>query len=93
MTKELYVDKVPLGKSFGVNSMYLPLGIMIMDARFCNRILAFKKGESYNELNWRGEVDWVWQDTKEEIERDIERNPHLHPAIKENLLFNLNMGE
>jgi hypothetical protein len=71
-------------------SVYTPVGIQRIDARFCKRIQAFKRGESFTERDWRGDVEQVWADTHESLKKDIEENPHLHKDIKANLLFNLN---
>ena len=85
-------------------SFYTPEGIRRMDTLFCNRIRACKRGEPFTEYAmcyWsvfskkpkhepRREVERVWKDTKKSLTKDIKDNPHLHPKIKENLLFNLN---
>jgi hypothetical protein len=86
--EKMYVDQA--GWEHGVvSSCYLPEGVRRMDTLFANRIMAFGKGESFTQRNWRGDVEWVWVDTEESIRRDINENPHLHPEIKKNLLYNL----
>ena len=81
-----------------ISSFYTPEGIRRIDARFIHRIQAFLDGKSFTEYSYnysfkppKREVEQVWTDTHESLKKDIEENPHLHPKIKENLLFNLNM--
>jgi hypothetical protein len=88
---------------FQFSAFYTPEGIRRIDARFVKRIEAFKDGKSFTEYSYNysncrynggipeKEVEQVWTDTHESLKKDIEENPHLHPKIKENLLFNLNM--
>lgn len=87
-----------------IASFYTPEGIRRIDSRFCHRIRAFKRGESYTEYRWSywspysdepkrppmQVVEQVWTDTHESLTKDINDCPHLHSTIKENLLFNLN---
>lgn len=86
-----------------MSDFYTPDGIKQIDSRFCHRILAFQQGKSYMEYSWsywspysdepkrapRREVERVWTDTLASLSKDIIENPHLHPKIKENLLYNL----
>lgn len=105
MMEEIYQDQVMKQVHIcdrTISSFYTPTGIQKIDARFANRIQAFHKGESFTEYsnNYskarfndgqpKKEVEQVWTDTHESLKKDIEENPHLHPTIKENLLYNLN---
>ena len=99
-----YRDQAIQGFHPGIFSFYTPYGIQKLDTRFCNRIRAFKRGESFTEYAmcyWsvfsnkpkhepRKEVEYVWTDTYESLKKDIAECPHLHQDIKDNLLFNLN---
>lgn len=99
-----YVDQCGSGinvPGFQCNSFYTPDGIKKIDSRFCHRIWAFKEGKSYTEYSYSykdcarlqkpptREVEMVWTDTLASLSKDILENPHLHPRIKENLLYNL----
>ena len=86
-----------------ISSFYTPYGIQKLDTRYCNRIRAFQQGKTCTEYAWsywspysnepkrepRREIEHQWNDTYESIKKDIDEDPHLHPKIKENLLFNL----
>lgn len=98
---ELYRDYAGVQTSHvydrAISSILLPEGIRRLDTRFANRICAFKDGKSFTEYSYnysskppRKEVERIWADTYDSLKEDIERCPHLHPTIKENLLFNLN---
>jgi hypothetical protein len=83
-----------------ITSFYTPTGIKRIDTRFGNRIRSFGNGEPFIEYSYsysecragkppKREVEMIWSDSYESLKKDIEENPHLHPTIKENLLFNL----
>jgi hypothetical protein len=96
---ELYVDQAPKSTSFfdrRISSFYTPEGILRIDKRFMHRIMAFKEGKDFVEYSYsyshkppKKEVERIWSDTMESLTKDIKENPHLHPEIKANLLFNL----
>lgn len=105
LMEEIYRDQAFTGKlNFGVSAFYTSTGIQNLDSEFCKRIQAFKRGESYTKYYWSywsvwsdepkrppvQKVERVWTDTKKSLTKDITENPHLHPIIKENLLYNLN---
>jgi hypothetical protein len=100
MNPEIYRDQVIdsiIHPGMQMVSVYTPLGIQRIDNRFCKRIMSFKKKESFTEHSYnysfkppKKEIEQVWTDTYESLHNDIVNNPHLHPTIKENLLFNLN---
>lgn len=104
---EIYKDQAIHGISvpgFHFLSAYTPEGIRKLDTLFSRRVMAFKNEESYTEYSYnysecrygkppKKEVERIWTDTFETLSEDIQNNPHLHPIIKENLMFNLNNCE
>lgn len=89
---------------YHVLTAYTPEGIRKLDSLFCQRILAFRRNKPYIEYSWSywsplsdepkrppvKVVEKIYNDTKKTLKKDIRNNPHLHPIIKENLLYNLN---
>lgn len=92
LMEEMYVDQA-INQRRQLSYFYTPEGIRRMDTLLSNRIRAFGRRESFTQLDWRGGVEWVWEDTAKILRHDIRTNPHLHPKIKENLLFNLRRYE
>lgn len=79
-----------------VYNILLPRGIKKLDQRFTNRILAFGRNEIFTDYAYnysfsppKQEVEMVYDDTYEGLKKEITSDSHLHPIIKENLLFNL----
>jgi hypothetical protein len=99
--EKMYIDQSIENVSVydrNITSFYTPDGIRRIDARFCKRIQSFKSGEKYTEYSYnysfrppKKEVENEWNDTYDSLKKDIEKNIHLHPKIKENLLYNLNL--
>ena len=87
--EEMYKDQAGINGDF-ISAYYTPDGIRKMDSLLCNRIIAFKRGEPYQQPKWDGTIDYVWHDTYEKLRKAITENIHLHKNIKENLLLNLN---
>lgn len=98
---KIYIDQTICRTSFfdrTITNFYTPEGIRKMDALFVKRIRAFKEGKKCVEYSYnyslkppRKEIENEWNDTYESLKNDIEDNIHLHPKIKENLLYNLNI--
>jgi hypothetical protein len=90
--EEMYRDQAIVNShlpGYQFFSAYTPYGIQQLDARFARRIQAWKNGEFYLERHWKVGYDYIIADTMKRIEDDINECIHLHPKIKENLLYNL----
>lgn len=93
---EIYTDQAFSGFGFGITCAYTQYGIRNIDNIFCRRIQAYGRGEAHAEYSYdystkppTKEVEQEWTDTHKSILDDINKNPHLHPIIKENLILNL----
>lgn len=93
---KIYRDQAFEGFNFGITHAYTPTGIKKIDARFCARIQSYRLGDAHTEYSYdystkppTKQIENVWNDTYESILDDINKNPHLHLIIKENLILNL----
>ena len=78
---EIYTDQATEKKYSYIGCYYLPAGIKRMDSNICKMIRELKTPINSDPQWVKGQMLW--------LKEHIERNPHLHYIIKENLLLNL----